>query len=234
MLAIEPWTSEVPSPDPIEAVPPWQPAAELEITDQAAVEILWHIEKRVNLQPFLGRSADLATAAHELNISKTAMSYWIGRLTDVGLIRLVQVEKRGRHRVRHFRCVADRLRVRLHEAPLSSYEGVLDDFTQRWQIQARAEMARSLAKQAPDLELSISNRGATAGLFTTILPRPGCKPPPDDFIQYWGRLWLTDEEATRLADELNALYDRYAALSDKTSKTVPTLMQLTHVRETQR
>lgn len=222
------------SNDNIEDVPAWEPAADMEITDPAAVEILWHIEKRVHLQPFLGRSADLATAAEQLRVSKTAMSYWIGRLVDVGLIRLVRVEKRGRHRIRHYRCVADRVRVRLDEAPLSSYEGVLDDFTTRWQTQARAAMARSLAKQAPDLELCIANTGAAAGLFTTILPRPGRPAPPDDFIQYWARLWLTDDEANQLAGELNALYDRYAALSDKTSKTVPTLMQLTHVREPQR
>lgn len=222
------------SNDPIDDVPEWTPAADLEITDPAAVEILWHPEKRVNLKPFVGRSVDLASAAEQLGVSKTAMSYWIGRLVDVGLIRLVRVEKRGRHRIRHYRCVADRLRVNLNEAPLASYEGVLDDFTQRWQAQARAAMARSLAKQAPDLELCIANTGAAAGLFTTILPKPGRPAPPDDFIQYWARLWLTDDEAHQLASELNALYDRYAALSDKTRKTVPTLMQLTHVREPQR
>jgi len=222
------------SNDPIEDVPEWTPAADLEITDPAAVEILWHVEKRLNLKPFFGRSADLASAAEQLGVSKTAMSYWIGRLLGVGLIRLVRVEKRGRHRIRHYRCVADRLRVNLNEAPLASYEGVLDDFTQRWHMQARAAMARSLAKQAPDLELCIANTGAAAGLSTTVLPRPGRPTPPDDFIQYWARLWLTEDETKQLANELNALYDRYAALSDKTSKTVPTLMQLTHVREPQR
>ncbi|WP_374564452.1 hypothetical protein [Ideonella sp.] len=222
------------SNDHTDDVPEWTPAADLEITDPAAVEILWHLEKRVHLKPFFGQSADLASAAEQLHVSKTAMSYWIGRLVDVGLIRLVRVEKRGRHRVRHYRCVADRLRVSLKEAPLASYEGVLDDFTQRWQAQARAAMARSLAKQAPDLELCIANTGEAAGLFTTILPRPGRPAPPDDFIQYWARLWLTDDETRQLASELNALYDRYAALSDKTRKTVPTLMQLTHVRESQR
>ncbi|MEK8029870.1 hypothetical protein AACH06_03470 [Ideonella sp. DXS29W] len=221
-------------PEHADDTPAWEPAAEMEVTDPAAVEILWHVEKRVHLQPFMGRTADLATAAGQLRISKTAMSYWMGRLSDVGLIRLVRVEKRGRHRIRHYRCVADRLRVSLLEAPLSSYEGVLDDFTQRWQIQARAAMARSLARQAPDLELCLSHTGAAAGMSSTILPRPGRQAPPDDFIQYWARLWLTDDEATRLADELNALYDRYAALSDKTTKTVPTLLQLSQVRETQR
>jgi DNA-binding MarR family transcriptional regulator len=226
--------ADVQSSDKIEDIPPWEPAAELEVTDQAAVEILWHIEKRVNLQPFLGRSADLASAADQLHISKTRMSYWIDRLLQVGLIRLVRAEKRGRHRISHYRCVADRLRVRLDDAPLESYEGLLEDFSRRWEAQARAAMARSLARQAPDLELCIANTGAAAGMFTTVMPRPGRPTPPDDFIQYWARLWLTEEESAQLATELNALYDRFGALSDKTTKTVPTLIQLMHVRETQR
>lgn len=224
----------MPSNDPIEDVPPWEPAAELEVTDQAAVEILWHLEKRVNLQPFLGRSADLASAADQLQVSKTRMSYWIDRLLEVGLIRLVRVEKRGRHRISHYRCVADRLRVRLDDAPLESYEGVLEGFSRRWEAQARTAMAKSLARQAPELELCIAYTGAAAGMFTTVMPRPGRPTPPDDFIQYWARLWLTDEESAQLAAELNALYDRFGALSDKTTKTVPTLIQLMHVREAQR
>lgn len=217
-----------------EPIPAWTPAEELVITDPAAVEILWHMDKRQHLKPFLGQSADLAGAAAQLGVGKTAMSYWIGRLNDAGLIRLTQVEKRGRHRVSHYRCVADKLRVSLAEAPLSSYEGLFTDFAQRWQAQALTAMAKSLAKQAPNLELCIANTGTAAGLFTTILPRPGRPMPPDDFIHYWARLWLTDDEANALHRELNELYDRYAALTDKTRKTVPVLMHLVHVREQQR
>ena len=47
----------------------------------------------------------------------------------------------------------------------------------------------------------------------------------------WARLWLNDEEADSLARELNALYDRYAALSDRKNKTVPALLHLVQVRE---
>lgn len=222
-------TAPNPSVEPGEPAS-WTPAAELLVTEPAAVEILWNPHKRQHLKPFLARSNDLAGASAELGISKTAMSYWIARLSEVGLIRVERVEKRPRHRVAFHRCVADRLRVSLAQAPLESYEAVFADFSARWSGQATQAMARSLARQAPDLELCLSQQ-ASAGLFTTILPREGCEPPPDDFIYYWARLWLNEDEADALARDLNALYDRYAALSDKKTKTVPALLHLLQVRE---
>ena len=216
---------------PIDAEPEaWVPAADLLVTHPAAVEILWLPDKRHYLKPFLGRSTDLAGASAELGMAKPAMSYWIKRLLEADLIRVERVEKRARHRVSFYRCVADRLRVSLEHAPMASYEAVFLDFSQRWQGQALAAMSRSLVKQAPQLELCLVPT-ATAGLSTTILPRDGHAPPPDDFLYYWSRLWLTEDETAALASELNALYDRYAALSDRTRKPVSSLMHLIHVRE---
>lgn len=208
---------------------PWTPEPELAVTDPAAIEILWHANKRIHLKPFLGRSADLAGASRELGVKKTAMSYWIQRLLDAGLIRVERVEKRARHVLTFYRCVADRLRVGLDAAPLESYEGVFDDFGRRWNGLAKAAMARSLARQAADLELCYSSQGA-AGPFVTILPRDG-RMPADDFIFYYARLWLTEDEKRALNAELNALYDKYAALSDKVNKKVPALLHLIEVRE---
>lgn len=209
--------------------PTWTPAPELTVTDPAAIEILWHANKRIHLKPFLGRSADLAGASQELGIKKTAMSYWIDRLLEAGLIRIERVEKRSRHLLTYYRCVADRLRVGLTAAPLESYEAVFDDFGRRWDGLLKSAMARSLAQQAADLELCFSSQG-TAGPFTTILPRDG-RTPADDFIFYYARLWLTEGEKRSLNAELNALYDKYAALSDKVNKPVPALLHLVEVRE---
>lgn len=209
---------------------PWTPAADWLVTDPAATEILWYPNKRIHLKPFLGRSNDLAGACAELGVKKAAMSYWINRLVEAGLIRIERTEKRGRHVLTFYRCVADRLRVALKDAPLESYEAVFGDFSARWQATADGALARSLAKQAADLELCFEPH-ASGGPFTTILPREGVRPPKDDFIYYWGRLWLTREEQAALAEELNALFDRYGALSDKASKPVPALVHLVHVRE---
>jgi hypothetical protein len=214
---------------PESSQPAWAAAPELVVTDPAAIEVLWYPTKRVHLKPFLGKACDLAGATAELGIKKTAMSYWINRLLEVGLIRQTHVEKRTRHRVPFYRCVADRLRVDLKDAPLASYEGVFDDFQQRWGPSAKQALAEALAHQAPQLELCYSAR-PPAGPVSTIMPKSG-EIPPDDFIYYWARFWLSKEESRALHQELDALWEKYAALSDETRKTEQVLLHLVHVQE---
>lgn len=210
----------------------WTALPELLVSEPAAVEVLWHPAKRVHLKPFLGRSTGLAEAARALGVKKTAMSYWIARLLDVGLIRAAGADPAARRQVPRYRCVADRLRVRLTDAPLSSHEGVFDDVDARWHPQARHALAASLARQAPHLDLVIEASGP-AGLSTALQPR-GSTPPPDDFIYFWGRLWLSAAERDALRSELDALWDRYAALSDEAAKPHPVLMHLVAVPERSR
>ena len=134
----------------------WTAQPELTVTDPAAVAVLWHAAKRLHMRPFLGKSAGLAEAAASLGIKKTAMSYWIDRLLDLGLIRLSSVERGPRHKVARYRCVADCFRVRLADVPLSSHEGMFDDVDGRWHAQARQALARSQARQAPHLVTFLS------------------------------------------------------------------------------
>lgn len=63
-------------------VAPGTPAAELHVTEPAAVALLWHPAKRAHLRPFVGQAAGLAGAARLLGVQKTAMSYRIRRLAD--------------------------------------------------------------------------------------------------------------------------------------------------------
>jgi DNA-binding MarR family transcriptional regulator len=205
----------------------WSPAAELHVSDSEAVDILWHPARRVHLRPFLGRAAALGEAAHQLGIKKPAMSYWVTRLLAAGLIRPSGQARVGRQRVPTYRCVADRLRVSLKDAPLSSYEGVFEDISARWQPQLLHALARSVSRQAPSLELTIHAEGA-GGLATTLLPMAG-ETLRDDFLYCWGRLWLTPSERDALRAELDGLWERYAALSDAANKRCPTLVHLVSV-----
>lgn len=128
-----------------------------------------------------------------------------------------------------YRSVADRFRVRLDDASLASYEGVFDDTSARWHPATRQALARALARQSSTLDLSIYVEGS-GGLATHLLPRDGVA-PRDDFLYCWGRLWLSPDERDALRAELDALWDRYAALSDSQAKRCATLVHLVHVGE---
>lgn len=203
-------------------------AAEAQVTDPAAVAILWHPAKRLHLRPFLGRSAGLAEAAAQLGMKKPAMSYWIGRLLAAGLIRATDTQRVGRHLVTRYRCIADRLRVSLADAPLESHEAMFEDVAAHWQPLTRRALARSAARQAPFLDLLIE--AGSGGLATQVLPR-GAGAPSDDFIFFWGRLWLDAAERDALRAELDALWNRYAAKSDAQAKPHATLVHLVSVPE---
>jgi DNA-binding transcriptional ArsR family regulator len=207
----------------------WPVQAEMRVSDPAAVQLLWYPAKRVHLKPFMGRSVGLAEAANVLGIKKTAMSYWISRLLAVGLIRMRGVRKEPRHRVPLYRCVADRLHVSLTDAPLSSHEGVFDDMDARWHPLTRQALARSLARQAPWLDLKIETL-CTSGMQIELAARCAGA-PPDDYIYYRARLWLTATERNQLRDDIDALWNRYAALSDQTSKSGAVLVHLVSVPE---
>lgn len=207
----------------------WPVAGELLVNEPDAIEVLWYPKKRQYLKPFLGKSTDLAGAARELGIKKNVMSYWIDRLLAVGLIREVHVEKRPRHKLRFYRCVADKLRVGLMNAPLASYEDVFENFHSRWKQHALTALAESLERQSHELELCITASGAS-GVFSTIMPKPGST-LRDDFIYYWARLWLTEAERAALQAEMDALYDKYAALSNQDAKREQVLLHLIQVPE---
>lgn len=210
-------------------VPPWTPAEELRVTAPAAVALLWHPAKRRHLRPFLGQAAGLADAARQLGMGKPAMSYWIRRLLDTGLIRPWPAEAVRGRAVPMYRCVADRLRVGLADAPIASHEALFDDVDAGWLPQTRQALGRAVARQAKWLDLVISSRGG-AGLASEAVPsRPGA--PPDDFLYYRGRLWLAPAEQARLRSELDALWERYTALSDQRAQPNALLVHLVAVPE---
>lgn len=205
----------------------WPVLPELRVTDPQAAEVLWLHAKRRHLKPFLGRSSGLADAARQLGMQKTAMAYWIKRLLALGLIRERGHVRSGPRRVPQYRCVADRLLLDLQHAPLAGYEAVFEDTSTLWRQQLHHALGRSIARQSAWLDMCVKPDGHD-GIGIEITARgPGA--PPDDYLHYWARLWLTADEAAALRRDLDALWERYAALADRHGKPVPVLLHLAAV-----
>jgi DNA-binding transcriptional ArsR family regulator len=199
-------------------------SAERRVTDPAAVQLLWQPRRRLHLRPFLGRSASLAEAARLLGLKKPAMAYWIRRLLALGLIEPVAPGRERGRDVPRYRCVADRLRVSLAQAPLDSHEAVFAETDALWQQRLRPALARCMARQSGQVDL-VLHASDSAGLGSTLETSPGAA-PRDECVHVWGRLWLAAAERDALRAELDALFDRYAALSDRGRKTAVTLLHL--------
>lgn len=173
-------------------------SADHRITDPAAVKLLWQPRRRLHLRPFLGRSASLAEAAKMLGLKKPAMAYWIHRLLALGLIKPVSPGRERGRDVPRYRCVADRLRVSLAQAPLDSHEALFADADALWQPRLRPALARCMARQSARLDL-VLHASDSQGLGTTLEPTPGTA-LRDDCVHIWGRLWLTVAERDTLRE----------------------------------
>lgn len=208
------------------------PPRERLITDPVAVRLLWLPRQRRFLRPFLGRSASLAEAAQMLGVKKPAMSYWVHKLRDAGLIRETESATAAGRVARRYRSVADRLRVHMSDAPLDSHEGAFAETDTVWMQRLQPAMARALARQASQLDLTIEAT-ASQGLNATLAPRPGAA-ARDEYVNNWARLWLTADERESLRQELDALFDRYGALSDRRHKRAVALLHVAMAPDTAR
>jgi hypothetical protein len=100
------------------------------------------------LQPFILSEHSLSEAARTLNISKTRMSYWLTKMQALNLIRVVRVEKRGKHNVPVYHAVADMFRVPLELLPIESDEAILEANTKNFEQAVKLSLVRTGRKYA--------------------------------------------------------------------------------------
>lgn len=218
-----------PAPPAFDPPPDWAVQDECCVDDPEVAQLLGRADSRRYLLPFMARPCTVQTAARHLQVKAPAMQYWVGRLQAAGLLRLWGVERRGRHRVQWFQAVARRWRVGLHLLPIETHEEVLACVSERFERLARHSVARSISASARDLEMTIAHGGA-AGSAVGVQAVPG-REVVDDYLAYWARLWLSEAEEGALRQELDALWDRYAALSRGGAGRRPVLLNLTQVRD---
>ncbi len=179
------------------------------ITDQKIAVFLMNREKSRHLDPFLGQDATLSEAAAELCLGKTRMSYWVTRLLELGLIEVVQTERRVRRKVRVYRSVADSFVMPLELLPASDVEILEGYFRPIWRELLEA-LAHAGRKNASGWHVRFLRREALPSF--QIVPNTGDLEDARIF-NVWARLSLTDEQATRLRAELQALLESYISAS---------------------
>jgi DNA-binding transcriptional ArsR family regulator len=164
--------------------------------------------------PFLGLECSLAEAARAMGVSKSRMSYWVGRMLELGLIRVVRVEKRSRYNVPIYRSVADVFVFPIDLIPVESDEALLalqfGDFFPR----AIRSLAMAGRKNADGWHVRVEREQGK--VWVRILPEAGSLETAK-LISEFGRLHLSEAQAAEMRREMRAVLNRFIGLSNSHS-----------------
>lgn len=151
--------------------------------------------RRRILTAFMGRESSLTEAAERLAMPLNGLAYHVGRLLELGLLRVAREQKRAGRPIRHYRAAADAFLI-----PAAAMgRGVGDGLTA--ELRAALDRAEPLAG-ASDLLVSLDEAGRPK------LQRRGGTIDADA-CEYWRVLALSAAEARQLNRELRTLLRRY-------------------------
>lgn len=190
-----------------------------EITDPDALALLIDTQKSRFLMPFLRGENTLAEASAHAKVSKSLMSYWIGKFIALGLIEVIEPaplpsplplptpSKRGRlYRATHTTLWATMPDYGFH-CDMETLSAHSDSY---WTHFKTAVIHRARARQLRYRLVLTSSRG---GLVRCMIEPIGKTLAEVGILNNWAKLNLTTHEAQALRDELSAVYARYGALS---------------------
>ena len=180
-------------------------------TSQAAGFFVHRTHVR-HLSPFMDQECSLAEAAQVLEISKSRMSYWVNKLLEMGLIEVLRIEKRGKHRVPIYRSVAEVFRVPLTLIPLTSGESLLEVQRLKFDQQLEESLIQVGRMNPQNWHIRFSLEGTFWRL--DLLPNDRDKESLE-LVNEWGRLRLSKAQAKTFRQELMALVKRYSNITEE-------------------
>jgi transposase len=176
------------------------------VRDPRAAALLVDSRRNRFLWPFLGRASGVGDAAAALGVGKSLVSYWVGRLQKVGLLRPVS----GGGRKQLYRAPADGFVVALQDVPLESVDAILGAQLDPFYARLKRALLRAAHRYAQDWRFSL--RRVPLGVAEELAPREGTLVEAQ-IVNMRAALHLSAGEAAALRVELRGLIDRYAALT---------------------
>lgn len=162
------------------------------MTDPAQVAILADPHRVRFIRPFLARSATVSEVAAELGVTANALLYRVRRMTEVGLLRVVEEQPRPGRAIKVYRSSHDGYRV-----PMSAMR--YDDLRHRVDTYGRPlleDLARaytSALRDAPHHDRVIARNDAGEVWSTDLLPTQTRRGEPLVFAD--SVLWLDHRQA---------------------------------------
>ena len=177
------------------------------IHDASTAQFFADFARIGRLEPFMLRECSLAEAAAQLGISKSLMGYWVKIMLERGLIAVVCVEQRGRHRVPIYAATAQAFVVPMELIPQVSNETWLQRNLIEFELLAQRSLIQVGRKYAQRWQLSCVTTGGTVQV--KVLPTTDDGFELEAFNRF-GQIHLGAAQAAQLQLEMRALFEKYA------------------------
>jgi hypothetical protein len=179
------------------------------VKDPRAAAFLIDPVSSEHLAPFMVGEKSLAQAAAELGISKSRMSYWVNKLLKFDFIRVVRVEKQGKHHASIYRSSAEVFIVPLDTLTTDPNKDVFESAPFERAIKRSLVHFKHEALRGRHIRYGRENEN----VVLDVLPRQATKP---EMVDQWGRVELTKAQAKLFYQEMNRLFEKIMqASSDK-------------------
>lgn len=198
-------------------------ANERVVEDPKAAAFLIDPVSSEHLAPFMMGEKSLAQAAEELNISKSRMSYWVKKLLKFDLIRVVRVEKQGRHHASIYCSSADVFIVPLDTMTADPNKDIFESVPFERTLKRSLVHFKHQALKGRHIRYGRENENVVLDVF----PQQAKK---SETVDQWGRVELTKAQASLFYEEMNNLFDKIMQAS-KTGQDKKYLFKLVLVEQ---
>jgi DNA-binding transcriptional regulator GbsR (MarR family) len=174
---------------------------ELIITDPKVAAFLMDPSSSEHLAPFMLGEKTLAQAAEALGISKSRMSYWVKKLLKLNLIKIVRIEKQGKHHVSIYIANAEVFMVALDTIITDPNKDIFESAPFERTLKSSVIHFKHQSLKGRYIRYAKENEN-------TVLELSPQQAKKSELIDHWGRIKLTKVQANMFYEEMNKLFSQ--------------------------
>lgn len=185
-----------------------QPLETLVVRDHLGVDLLMKLTSTRCLGPFMRNEHTLGSAAAELEMPASSLAYYVQRFQRAGLVHIISRQQRAGKPIPIYRATALRFQVPFDAMPPGTRNEFLQGSRNHMLAAFTAAMDREITRRHGGGIQVVSHpeRGVIVDL---IEDSPGAT-QTSDVAEWWGKVRLTEEEASEYAAALEALARRFS------------------------